>query len=443
MAISHKELFDYGMKLAAHTARRPLPTSTVKRVDISSAVRTLALMVAPADHAGIWAVAESNPNRPSLKPAILVSADPTSFEGMHHLWEKLGERWEPWLKTCYAQQVLPQLVVADMAAIDKLTWSARRIATHPRTSDKAKVATHYILTAAHLYAQAGAQALVPITQVIREHYITGADSADEIHLGHWLSYPERPDNWDRPQTGIDPAFEAETTRFGKAADKLYAAEGDSRIARGARITPLLTPELTRRHQDILAGLKLYVAHPGQVLEQAQKNAKAELRTLERFFNSGSRPSHRSISARVATLADRERSVEQWQKHLWVHDALSRQYGVFSGDVLAGTVKGNTITVPGVVRARVGDVFEATEGKVQVVDLHVESDTGATVVEFDAELGSGDDLLCPEIGSAAPGHWVSVGWAHDASLPTPPSMDLSRVSASSEGSLVGLAESLKG
>lgn len=428
--------YEYGMKAAAAAAQTVLARTAARHLHLGATVRAVGLITAPGDHAGIWGVAEGDYRRPG-RPNVLATGDPSTYTGQHEIWDALGRKWQTWFSTALAQESLPQIAVADLTAAARLAWSARRVLGHPKTSEPAAAAARYVLTAYSRMKAPGQQTLIPVTSLLREHYVTGADPAQEIDLGLWLDWPHHPETWDREQTGIAEDFEAETTRFGKAVDRMHSAEGSMRETRAARIVPLLSPELTRRHQDVRAGLDLYRRHPGATMPAATDRYAADRRVMGRFVEKATMPSARSLSARVLTLQERESQTEHWKAALWAQDELDAVRATMTGDVLTGTVNGPQIVVTGPVRARPGDAFTAADGTVTVQALEV-GDDGSTAVSFDALLDpEADTTLTRKLPALRPGQWVTPTWVHDTTQPAPP-----RAPAPERTDLAAWAESMK-
>lgn len=410
--------YDYGSRAAAHAAQAPLARTSTRHLHLGATVRAVGLITAPGDHAGLWGVAEGDYRRGG-RPNILATGDPSTYGGQHDLWDALGRRWQTWFTTALAEDSLPQIAVADRTAAARMAWSARRVLGHPGTSEPAAAAARYVVTAYSRMKAPGQQVLVCVTDLLREHYVTGADPADETHLGLWLEWPELGEAWDREQTGLADDFEAETTRFGKAVDRMHGSDGAMRETRAARVVPLLSPELTRRHHDVIAGLDMYRRHPGSTMPAATDRYAGDRRVMGRFVERATMPSRRSLAARVLTLQERETQTDHWRTALWAQDAAEAARGAMTGDVLAGEVRGSQIAVQGPVRARVGDVFTAADGDVTVQDLTVAE--GQTIVDFDALLDpERDTVLSRKIAAIRPGQWVRPGWAHDPTLTAPAS-----------------------
>lgn len=408
--------YEHGMKSAAAAAGAVMARTGARHLHLGMTVRAVGLITAPGDHAGIWGLAEGDYRRPG-RPNVIATGDPSTYDGQHDLWDALGRKWQTWIETSLAQEHLPQIAVADRTAADRLAWSARRVLGHPRTSDPAAAAARYVVTAHSRMKAPGQQVLVPVTDLLREHYVTGADPAEEIHLGLWLDWPNTPETWGREQTGIAEDFEAETARFGKAVDRMHAADGPMRETRAARIVPLLTPEVTRRHADVRAGLDLYRRHPGQTMPAATERYAADRRAMARFVDKATTPSTRSLGARVLTLQEREGHTEHWRAAVLAQDDLEAVRGSMTGDVLTGAVSGAQIAVQGPVRARPGDQYAAADGTVTVQDLTTQD--GAAVVTFDALLDEeADTILARVVPRLRPGRWVTPTWAHDTTLPPP-------------------------
>lgn len=421
----------------ARTTGTLTPITTTTRRVLSPHARTVAIVTSPADHAGLWTIAHGTLGAP---PAYATAADPHNSDDVLKQWDTLGRAWKIWADTALDDGHLPQIITANRTCTNRLSTAAERIATHPKASDYAKNAANLILSAHHHTFTPANQALLPVIDMLREHYTTGADTRIATHLGHWVEFPLHTDRHDRDQSGFDPDFEAETTTFGKAADKLNAATGTRRKTASARIPSLLKPLVTSRYEDIQRAVQLYQNHPGTPLSYAQTAYENQVRAMARLHAKNTRPSARNISARVATLGERENAGAMWQRTLWAEDAIERARGVISGDVLTGTAAGVVLTtVTGrAVRARSGDEYRTPTGvKTTVVSLEATGD-GATSIEFANPLGEGDVTLTPDVGYSPPPRWVSPNWAHGAGEPEP-----RQVPDMPTASLTEWAETLKG
>lgn len=428
-----KQLYDYGIRVAAHEQSQIMARTSTRHQHIGDAARILGLVTSPGDHAGLWGVIDGAVD--AAKPNIITTGDPSTFAGQAHLWELLGQKWSQWLRTALAAGQLPQLIVADRTAIARLTWSARRVVRHPDTSEAAAAAARYVIVAESLLKAPGSQVFLPITDILREHFITGADPSEETHLGHWLSYPEHTADWAREQTGLDEDFEAEDTRFGKTVDRMYASHGEMRQNRANRVVPMLAPVLTRRFQDIRAGLDLYGRHPGPVMPAAEAGYAQDTKTIARYVTNGTTPGFKSIASRVATLRERENRAAYWATAMWAQDRMEALRAAATGDVLSGMVEHGALVVHGPVRARPGDTFTTAAGEATVGELSTRG--GATTVTFDVLLTEEDTLLTPTVQDQRHARWVTPGWVHTYDAPASgPTAALDR------GNLTAWAESLK-
>lgn len=409
--------FDYGIRLAAYDQTAIVARTGTRRILLGSHIRAVGIITSPGDHAGIWGIAEAE-YRPNVTANILATGDPTTYDGQHDLWDALGRKWGTWITSTLGEGALPQVAVANREAANRLIWSAKRVVGHPKTTATARSAARFVLTIAHGMKAPGQQGIIVLSEALREHYVTGADPLDETHLGHWIEYPHRTRRWDREQTGLDEDFEAESTKFGRAVDRMNGSEGHMRAARAARVIPLLKPTLTTRFTDVISGLKLLEEHPGNVAPVAETRYTHDQRTVARFWENETVPGFRSLGAKVRTLHDRENATEQWRKALWEQDCMERARGILTGDVLTGTSTGGPeLTVCGPVRARAGDQYRLTSESgdektrtVTVRELSVTAD-GATVLGLEADLEPGACTLTPVVPARRPAPWVAPTWVH--------------------------------
>lgn len=428
------KLYDYGLKLAALDHGALIARTSTRHIHLGPHIRVVSLITSPGDHAGLWGVADREYTR-SGKPNITATGDPGTYQGQHDLWDALGQKWGTWITATLANDQLPQLAVANRDAAARLAWSAKRIITHPSTTETAAAAARYIITAYSRMKAPGQQVFLPMTDALREHYASGADTADETHLGLWLDWPTLPENWDREQTALDENFEAEGTRFGKAVDRMHAAQGNMRSTRAARIVPLLTPVLTARHEDITRALGLLRRHPGPTMEAATQRYQDDARAMARYVGNATAPGYKSVPARVATLHEREGYTAYWRTSLWAQDHMEATRAAASGDVLMGEVDDGALVVAGPVRARPGDTFTTAGGPATVESLATSAST--TTVTFDVLLTDEDTMLTPTIQKYRPPRWVKPGWVHGSEVPA-----RGPGGTGGRGDLTAWAESLK-
>lgn len=414
-------LIDYALKTRAHDTRAIVTRTSTRRYRISPYARLITVLTAPADQAGIWAVAQSTPG---AAPTIHATGDPSTWDGQHHIFDALGQNWAQWLKTTLENNELPQIILADTAALNALTWAAKKTARNPKISDNARFAAHYIITAAHQHRVAGDQSIITLTEALKEHYTTCYDATEETYLGTWVDHPnlnpnDPTGNHRRPINTLDEETTAATAPLGRAWDKMNTKEGDDRIARAARLIPLITPHLTSRHNDLAAALNLLTRHPGNELPTIRDTWKNSVEAAARFYTNGYTPSLRHLPATIDTLNTREKAVEYWQRSLWYYDQLEQLRGSATGHLIAGNGNGATLRANGPVRARPGDTFinpaDPTAATLTVENLHTDP-AGGTIVTFERGNLTGQTLLVPSLNKPRPSRWVKPGWVHTGNIP---------------------------
>lgn len=413
--------FDLGLRLKAHTLNSRVRRTSTARIAIDPNAMLIAIITAPGDHSGLWAVGTGTTRG---KPSIASAADPRLWSSQSELWDKLGNTWAGWIADHTSNNTLPQFVVANTQAADRLYASALLIARSDKTSANAQRAARAFVIAHHNARAAGQQSLVKLTEVFTEHFITPFDPLDERHLGHWLGHPVRTGDWQQPDVALPDGADASTTPLGKAWDRMNRhANGLSRVdvsqIHGQAITLHTSKEITARFTRLREAVQLLSAHLPAPLPLCAVNAAQEAAEHTYYQTQERTPSDWSIRAQWRTLGHREKRASQWQEALYANDALERARGAASGDVLvASRLEGQGarfVSSQQQVRVRPGDALRVDCDGL-IVDAKVESlfvhDDGRVGVQLDLGGAASTISAWPADQSIRTPTPAKLPWTHD-------------------------------
>ena len=407
--------FDLGLRLAAYQRQGLVQRTSTRRFDLQPDAMLVGVVASPGDHAGLWGVAWSPVNG---RPTVTSLGDPRAYAAQVELWSQIGKAWAGWLARHVGDQTSPQFVVADGSAADRIAWSARKVASNDNLPEHARAAARAFLIAMHASRSTGQQSIAMLTEMMREHFVSGADPLDEGHLAHWTSWPNRKPGWDEPQVGLPPGADAADADLGRAWDKYvrYAARsrGDEMNQVFANnVAPHIHKLVRARWATLLAAVKVYQRHTGQPVPASADRRTKEGRRWARLMSEGRLPASRSVRSRWVSLAERESSASSWQDALWLSDAIERERGVAAGDILRGVADGGRIvTRQPVLRIRPDDKL-TTADEDPIVVRELDSTAEGLVVVTDRPDLFGEVTAWPAsqfVRSPIP---AQVPWTHDS------------------------------
>lgn len=413
------DLFNLGMRLRARHETRILPATATKRISWEPDARVITVLAQPGDHGAVWAIAVGMTR---TAPAVIAVGDPRSWQAQAELWHKLGERLTSWLQQCINEERYPTLITTDRAALDRLADSARRVVRSENATATARAAARWVILTRVLARTAGQQVAVPLVEALREHYITGADAADEYHLRLWATWPNLPDGWDEPMTSIPPNLDAEGTSLLKNWRRLQQDDVAMRDAVAGQVAAIITPILKTRHKFLLDAAALLDAHPGRTLPSAVQRARAAARSFAYWSGQDGKAPH--PGSKINTLAEREHEAEAWLAALREHDPVELARGAADGDVLDGWCDGNVVTSgQPLLRLRAGDqMYLRDSGEGWRESAKVESVTGeagAWTVVFDRVPAAGRVLAWSRPGPMPKMRSRDqLGWTHNPNAAAP-------------------------
>lgn len=409
-------LVDFALKMRAADENALVARTSTRRFIITSTARLVSIITSPADQAGIWGVAHARPG--AGEATIAATGDPGSIVGQQQIFDKLGQQWGMWVTTTLEAGGLPQLVYASVTCRDAMVWAAKRVSSSSKSTPAARMAAALVLNTAHLGRTAGSMAAPTALELIREHFTSPLDTAEETHLGVWVDFPAITPASERSMSALDEDAAAEGTTLGKAFDKMHAQVGERRISRAARLIPLLEPHLHARHKDLVAALALLEKHPGTPAPYLNGQMGEDAAYLVRAMAGPYTPNPGNLPAAIATLGARERALEAVTKTLWATDQLEQARGITSGDVLTGTPQGSGLLVGGasLIRARTDDAFTGPDGRTYTVTNLDTTDTG-TLITFNKPLpDTGGVLILTPAISTHKGRWVKETWVNTGTHP---------------------------
>lgn len=373
----------------------------------------VSVLASPGDHAGLWGIAWSGANG---RPTSAVASDPRTWASQVALWEAVGASWAGWLKQCVADGKQAQFVVAETAAMERVVLSARKVASSDTVSPVARSAARAFIIAGHASKTTGQQSVAPLTSIMREHFVSGADPLDERHLGLWAAWPTLRPGWDAPHTGLPLGADSSTEPIGKAWDKMVrhkpnSASSDLSDLFEQNVATQVRKLVIARWEVLRSSVKVYMAHPGRVVSASSVQHARESRDFCYLMTNERLPATRSQRSRWTALADRELAASEWQTALWREDSLERARGAASGDVLVGTAQGGDIlTTQAVLRVRPGDKLTTAAAETIVVRDLIAVPHGL-VVETSSNL-SGPIEAWPAGSGIRPPVPEAVPWTHD-------------------------------
>ena len=416
--------FDLGLRLAAYQRQTLVQRTSARRFDLQPDAMLVAVVASPGDHAGLWGVAWAPING---RPTVTSLGDPRAYAAQVELWSQIGKAWAGWLARHVADETSPQFVVADNSAADRIAWSARKIASNDNLPDHARAAARAFLIAVHASRATGQQSIAMLTEMMREHFVSGADPLDEGHLAHWTTWPNRKPGWDEPQVGLPPGADASDADLGRAWDKYvrYAARsrGDEMSQVFANnVAPHIHKLVRARWATLLAAVKVYQRHSGQPVAASAVRRTKDGRRWSRLMSEGRLPASRSVRARWVSLAERESSASSWKDALWLSDALERERGVAAGDILRGVAgEGRIVTRQSVLRIRPGDKL-TTDGADVIVVRELDATPEGLVVVTDCPDLEGEVTAWPALQYVRSPIPKEVPWTHDSDA-VPETFDL--------------------
>jgi hypothetical protein len=218
---------DLALRLEARRIGRAVRASGTQLRRVQDHAWLLAFVGMAGEHAAIHAAHVG----PLAGPRTFhFCPDPRDLDIRAQLLCEIADRLEGYLDWCATCDEAPQLFVTSPAAIGKLDSLADRLPYTPvdRAATKAiqdrqrrlRRFGGQLVYLTRREPHAGQQVLLAATALLSEHFVTGQDDQEDIHLGAQLA-------WVDPRAGIDPvtaAEIAERTPMGAITDPEFDAD---------------------------------------------------------------------------------------------------------------------------------------------------------------------------------------------------------------------------
>ncbi len=296
---------------------------------------------------------------------ILSVPDPRIRDDQYRLFAALLDIVGPYFEECRASGDYPQIWVQSRAAAtlldtlaERLRFARSEIASEDDEQEvfpAARWLGQLLTYAADRFPIAGQQALLSATSVLRTHWITGQQPAEDEHLGSllvWIKGAEdiyaRIAQAELIPMGIrtDPLFdrdvlEPKVAAYGQARRSGASPARLSALAR--KIEEALEPVALRiygRTQEAIRLLQGKDWPPFPFLDNPEDLERAAFQEFMNDRDAGRPlPIHDSAPVSVYKIEYRERAVETLEAAVRIGDNLARARGRESGHVLAAEVAG--------------------------------------------------------------------------------------------------------